>query len=542
MAVTAPRADQAPGVSLAGRKLGRYEVLTQLASGGMAAVYVARAQGIAGFERLVAIKVLHPHLAHEQEFISMFLDEARLAARIRHPNVVPTLDISDTEGAGYFIVMEYVEGDHLGALLRELAVRDERLPVPVAVRIVLDALAGLGAAHALCDENGQPLNLVHRDVSPHNVIVGVDGVARLVDFGVAKAEVRLSSTREGQFKGKLSYMAPEHASTGFADQRSDLFSAGVVLWEALTGRRLFRAENNAHTLNKILKEPIPLPSSVDPALHPFDPVLARALARPPEARFQSAEAFGEALEQVARAHGGVATARQVGEAVRTIASGKLAEEARRIRAAIEALGQSSLSLGETPMPVPREGSSSAVGRQQPRRVEPEAETLAAAPAAIDAVRLRARRRRLALLSIGTFVVVLVALGGWLAGRERGDGHPESMRPSASEPPGPSTSAPSRPSLPTSASRPPVLATEGAVSPMTPGAAPGTRSTVAESATPAPTTPPTGTPSRAEGSRDAASTPARSPGPRAAGKTRRPARESRPETSDEDDLLVNPYRR
>src|ERR1700759_1432363 len=152
----------------AGAKLGRYEILCKLATGGMAIVYVARVQGVAGFERLVAIKVLHANLAHEDEFISMFLDEARLAASIRHPNVVPTIDVSDSKeaGYGYFIVMEYIEGDHLGALLSSAHKANEKLTVPIALRIVADALAGLGAAHDLCDDKGKSLHLVHRDVSP----------------------------------------------------------------------------------------------------------------------------------------------------------------------------------------------------------------------------------------------------------------------------------------------------------------------------------------------------------------------------------------
>ncbi|MDH3728576.1 MAG: serine/threonine protein kinase, partial [Myxococcales bacterium] len=232
---------------MAGRQLGRYEILTQLASGGMASVYVARAQGVAGFERLVAIKVLHPHLAYEQEFISMFLDEARLAARIRHMNVVPTLDVSDSPGDGYFLVMEYIEGNHLGALLGRAAKKGERLPQPFVCRVLVDALQGLAAAHRLTDENGTHLQLVHRDVSPHNILVGTDGIARLTDFGVAKADVRMASTRAGQFKGKLSYMAPEQAASNETDQRSDLFSVGVILWESLTGRRLFKGDSNAAT-------------------------------------------------------------------------------------------------------------------------------------------------------------------------------------------------------------------------------------------------------------------------------------------------------
>jgi hypothetical protein len=323
--------------SLAGRKLGRYEVLARLASGGMAGVYVARAIGVAGFERLFAIKVLHPHLAHEEEFISMFLDEARLAARIRHPNVVPTIDISDTPDAGFYLVMEYIEGDHLGALLQRAWKLGKRLPFPVTLRIVVDALEGLAAAHNLTDESGRDLQLVHRDVSPHNIMVSTDGVARITDFGVAKAEVRLSTTREGQFKGKLAYMAPEHASNGDADQRSDLFSMAIILWESLAGRRLFRAENHAATLNKICLEPIPLLSSVDPGLAVFDPLLIKALDRDPNNRFQSAEEFAEAIEEEAHLLGGLAKAREVAQLVREYAAEKLTRDIDLIRSAIAQL-------------------------------------------------------------------------------------------------------------------------------------------------------------------------------------------------------------
>ena len=318
--------------SLAGRRLGRYEVLARLASGGMAGVYVARALGVAGFERLFAIKVLHPHLAHEEEFISMFLDEARLAARIRHPNVVPTTDISDTQDAGYYLVMDYIEGDHLGALRQAAFKRGQRLPGPVALRIVVDALDGLGAAHNLTDEHGRSLNLVHRDISPHNVMVSTDGIARITDFGVAKAEVRLSTTREGQFKGKLAYMAPEHASNGQSDQRSDLFAMGIILWESLTGRRLFKAENHAATLNKICLEPIPKPSSVVEELAPADAVLERALSRDPAQRFQTAEEFADAVEHIAPALGGLAN-----EGVVTIAALFVVAAGLRETGALQAL-------------------------------------------------------------------------------------------------------------------------------------------------------------------------------------------------------------
>lgn len=350
-AASAPGADRLSR-PMAGRQLGRYEILTQLASGGMASVYIARAQGVAGFERLVAIKVLHPHLAYEQEFISMFLDEARLAARIRHMNVVPTLDMSDSPGDGYFLVMEYIEGDHLGALLGCAAKQGERLPRPFVCRVLVDTLQGLAAAHRLTDENGNPLKLVHRDVSPHNILVGTDGIARLTDFGVAKADVRMASTRAGQFKGKLSYMAPEQASSSETDQRSDLFSVGIILWESLTGRRLFKGESNAATLNKLLNEAVVKPSILWPDLEPFDAVVMKALHRDPEWRFQSADEFGEAID-LASGRNGVAKTRDVAQVVRTLDAEKLQEERQRVRDAIEMLGRA--EFAESTIPMPREG-------------------------------------------------------------------------------------------------------------------------------------------------------------------------------------------
>ena len=338
---------------MAGRQLGRYEILTQLACGGMASVYIARAHGVAGFERLVAIKVLHPHLAYEQEFISMFLDEARLAARIRHTNVVATLDISDSPGDGYFLVMEYIEGDHLGALLSRSAKRGERLPRPFVCRAMLDALQGLGAAHRLSDEHGRPLKLVHRDVSPHNILIGTDGIARLSDFGVAKADVRMASTGAGQFKGKLSYMAPEQASSKQTDQRSDLFSAGVILWESLTGRRLFKGESNAATLNKLLNGAVAKPSSIWADLEQYDDVVIKALSRNPDERFQCADDFAEELERAA-GRAGIAKTREVASIVRALDADKLDDERARVQDAIRLLGRP--DIGASGVPMPRESS------------------------------------------------------------------------------------------------------------------------------------------------------------------------------------------
>lgn len=411
MATSAAKPASASG-DLTGRRLGRYEVLTMLASGGMATVYVARAQGVAGFERLLAIKVLHPHLAHDEDFISMFLDEARLAARIRHPNVVGTLDISDTQGEGYFLVMEYVEGDHFGALLRQAARAGERLPVPVVARIVMDALSGLSAAHTLTDGSGEPLEIVHRDISPHNILVGADGVARITDFGVAKAQVRLSSTRDGQFKGKLSYMAPEQAASGQADQRSDLFSMGVVLWEALTGRRLFRGENNADVLNKILNPEVPPPSVFAPELAPFDAVTLKALAREPSERYQSADELLEAVEHAASKLGGVATSRSVGREVKRWLGEKIAAERSAIQNATDALGRSEIIPGVLPRPVEGGSQPSHPNRSLVRPIASEDSTLGAKPSTLAEAPSRSNRSTILALAAMTFL--LFVAGGALA--------------------------------------------------------------------------------------------------------------------------------
>ncbi len=418
---------------LTGRRLGRYEVLAQLAAGGMATVYAARAQGVAGFERLVAIKVLHPHLAHDDEFISMFLDEARLAARIRHPNVVPTLDISDSQGDGYFLVMEYIEGDHFGSLLREAARASKNIPPAVALRVVIDALEGLGAAHALADGDGKALGIVHRDISPHNILVGSDGIARITDFGVAKAEVRLSSTRDGQFKGKLAYMAPEQASSGFADQRSDLFGMGVVLWESLVGRRLFKAENNGELLNRLLYAEIPKPSEYVPELAPLDDVLAKALERDADARFQSAAEFVDAIEAAAAGIGGVGNQRAVGRSVKELLGAKVEAESGRIRKAIDSLGRSDLGSAAIPRPEPSglvglggyvpsgERPTSSSQPSQVRRAASEDMTVGAKPATMaldEEIEKSASDNKKMALGVIALALLLVSLviGGWYAMR------------------------------------------------------------------------------------------------------------------------------
>lgn len=283
---------------------GRYEIVRPLAQGGMATVYLAKVRGEGGFERLVALKIMHSHIANEPEFVSMFLDEARLAARIRHPNVVATLAVERNED-GPCLVMEYIEGHALNAILRTALGAKKHLSIPVALRIVVDLLEGLHAAHELRDEDGHALDLVHRDVSPQNVLVGADGVSRITDFGVAHARARLATTQGSGLKGKVAYLSPEQLmTTGKIDRRSDIFAAGIVLWEALTGRRLFRGETEGQTIAQIMTGAQRSPREVraDVPVSVSD-VCMKALSAAREQRFQTAVELADALEAAAAAAG-----------------------------------------------------------------------------------------------------------------------------------------------------------------------------------------------------------------------------------------------
>ncbi len=318
--------------------LGRYQLLAKLAAGGMATVYLGRIHAVAGFDRRVAIKVLHPHLSQDANVRAMFLDEARLAARIRHPNVIPVTDVGEDPAHGTFLVMDYVEGMDLAQILRAANKKGARIAVPVVARIVSDTLAGLGAAHDLVGESGQNLGVVHRDVSPHNVLVGTDGIARITDFGIAKAEGRVSSTKTGHLKGKLAYMPPERFGKGderIDDLRGDLFATAVVLWESLTGQRLFRGEDDIDTVRKVLDGPIPKPSEVRPELEPLDAVTLKGLSRDPNTRYQSATEFRADLERAAVALGGVARPEHVTALMKAVLGPKLDQQRASVEVAVK---------------------------------------------------------------------------------------------------------------------------------------------------------------------------------------------------------------
>ncbi len=279
------------------RFLGRYEVIGELARGGMGSVYLARHAGEAGFQRLFAVKVLHPHLVEEAGFVDMLRDEARIAALIHHPNVVAVVDIG-TQGESPYIVMDYVEGPSFATLCKRSR---ENLPLDLVLTVMVDTLEGLHAAHTLTDEDGEPLHLVHRDVSPQNVLVGVDGVARITDFGIAKAESRISSTQPGTRKGKLQFMSPEQIKdAGKIDLRTDIWAAGVVLYGLLTGEHLFRDENDAATVHNVISKEVPAPSSRGPKIpDAFDAIVLRAVDRDQSKRFDSALEMADALRKAA---------------------------------------------------------------------------------------------------------------------------------------------------------------------------------------------------------------------------------------------------
>ncbi len=266
----------------------------------MATVYLGRLNAAGGVGRIVAVKRLHAQFAKNPDFVRMFLDEARLATRIHHPNVVPTLDVVADEGE-LFVVMDYIRGESLSKLLRAVTASGDGIPIPIVSSIISGVLQGLDAAHEATDEQGQPLGIVHRDVSPQNILVGEDGMARILDFGVAKAASRLHETQDGQLKGKLAYMAPEQID-GAVTKLCDLYAAGIVLWEALTGRYLFRGKTEGATIDRLVKRDIDPPSLLNEAVAAeLDAVVMQALEPKPARRFASAREMAEALDSTAPA-------------------------------------------------------------------------------------------------------------------------------------------------------------------------------------------------------------------------------------------------
>ncbi len=275
---------------------GRYQIIRRLAIGGMGEVFLARQSGVAGFDRLVILKSLLPDLAAQEDFVNQFLDEARVAATLNHPNIVSIYEVGLWNGT-YFIAMEYIRGDNLSRLARAAERAKRRMPVDVAAFVVHEAAHALDHAHKACDLHGTPLHIVHRDVSPQNIMVRTDGVTKVVDFGIAKAANRSSRTATGLLKGKVQYMAPEQIMGGQVDGRTDQFALGVVLWELVAGRKLFSGGNDIEVLRAVLHAPMPPLVEAEPSCPPeLSRIVARMIERDVERRYPTLADAGAELK------------------------------------------------------------------------------------------------------------------------------------------------------------------------------------------------------------------------------------------------------
>ncbi len=411
--------------------IGRYQLLARLASGGMAEIFLARQTGIGGFEKLVAVKRILPQLAREQAFVEMFLDEAVIAAQLNHPNVVQIYDLGESESS-YYIAMEYLEGESLGHLVSEGVRQGQPLGPGLTANLIAQVCDGLHYAHTLEDEQGRPLGIVHRDISPHNVIVLFSGTAKLVDFGIAKAASKVHQTQVGTLKGKLTYMSPEQCLGKAVDSRSDLFSLGVVLWELLARKRLFKRDAEPAIIRAIVDEPIPEVRQVrDDVPQALAAVVERALQREPGARFASAAEMAAALRDFMHQAAQDASPQAVehyalavlGDRART--KKRLLEQIRRGAAAATPARQLKPKSDSIPSRARAESATQlAAMAEAATRIRTEDEDLAVPPAA-------GGRRWLRALLIGLLLCAAGGLGLWWLFGQPATG-PDS--PSAVEPP------------------------------------------------------------------------------------------------------------
>ncbi len=417
--------------------VGRYAIYDKIAQGGMASVHLGRLRAAAGFSRTVAVKRLHPHLSDEPEFLKTIVDEARLAARISHPNVVPTIDVVSGSGE-LLIVMEYVRGESLSRLLRAAVARGGRPPFAVTSAIVLGALHGLHAAHEATSDRGEPLGIVHRDVSPQNILVGVDGVARIIDFGVAKAAGRLQTTREGVIKGKVAYMAPEQLAAAETTRRVDVYAMGVVLWEMLVGRPLFRADSDAALVAVVMGGKVEPPSALVPDLPSgLDALVMTALSREAADRFASAQEMADMLVRVLPP----ALPTDVGKWVQDLARDALTQRAATLAEIESASGLVRASISDVPPP-----EAPQVRAKVPEGSAYDAPTIASQPSSLSIETPRRsllpawRSPRARLTAIAGGIVLTGAVAAILVGRRGGSESPSGGP--ASSAPAPASAAPS----------------------------------------------------------------------------------------------------
>jgi eukaryotic-like serine/threonine-protein kinase len=441
--------------------VGRYVLCRRIAAGGMATIHLGRLMGPVGFSRTVAIKRMQPGFTENPEIVAMFLDEARLAARIRHPNVVATLDVVTTSEE-VFLVLEYVHGETLARLVKLAGALGEQIPVSIAAAIASGGLHGLHAAHEARNERGDPLGIVHRDVSPQNIMVGVDGVARVLDFGIAKAIGRLHTTREGLIKGKLAYMAPEQIRGEPVTRRSDVYAMSVVLWEALTGLRLFSAENEGALLDRVLTAPVKPPSKFASGVpRSLDRIVLRGLSRDPNERFATARAMADAIHEAIA----IAVNPVVGDWVGRVAAEPIARQAGWV-AEIESGSQVTIS-GSTP-PVPERASAAIEPKSETTDIATSVVTMISQPSSISVATpsrgsppVQRRRRWLAaVLALGASASVLGFLAfHWVTMRKVEASNPTVPAAEASSP-GLAIHAPLSPE-PSSTQIPPAASETGA---------------------------------------------------------------------------------
>ncbi|HQK20744.1 MAG TPA: serine/threonine-protein kinase, partial [Polyangiaceae bacterium] len=295
--------------------IGKYRLLAELGHGGMARVFLAVASGPSGFSKLVVLKMIRVHLAEDPDTLQMFLDEARLAGRLNHPNVVHTLEVVEEDGR-YLMVMEYLEGQAFASVLRRARRENMPMPLPLYLRGLCDALQGLHYAHELKDFDGTPLNLVHRDVSPQNIFITYDGQVKMLDFGIAKAITSSSETKAGVIKGKIAYMAPEQFLGEKLDRRVDIYAMGAVLWQAATGQRLWKGVPDGQVIHRVIRGEVPEPMSVNPGVHPeLARIVMKALARDRADRYATCLELQSDLDALIDSLGEKVSGRDVGNFV-----------------------------------------------------------------------------------------------------------------------------------------------------------------------------------------------------------------------------------
>ncbi len=395
-------------------RFGDYTIIKRIASGGMAEVYLAHKSGISGFSKPVAVKVILPHLSENERFTRMFLDEARLVVHLHHAHIAQTLDLGEVDG-NYFIAMEFVHGEDLQKISVKTRKSGRLLPLPYAAKIISQIAEGLYYAHKKTDNQGRSLGIVHRDISPHNVLLSFDGQAKLVDFGVAKARITYQE-EEGSLKGKFSYMSPEQVRGMPIDPRSDIFSLGTVLWEICTGANLFRESSELMTMESIIRKQVPKPRDLRGDMPPdLEAIILKALAKRSVDRFDNAYHMHVALERHLSQSGWTVGTPHLSEFMKKLfpetyqeTSRLLADEQKKIEAADQKNRDTFIPwepYGETPSGLNKtipgvEKSKNASSKKSPERKPP------AQPSASRTIlRLLLLLLLAIMLGIGTFALI-----------------------------------------------------------------------------------------------------------------------------------------